>query len=102
MRAQQGLRVGHGTSYGASVYTVIGPEEQFTETSCLGTYTVMTPAVQNYNWLRAVNDGKVYISLHVAFGYYHCGHNIFFKWNGNIEETCPLDDGGYLEYKNTP
>ena len=53
--------------------------------------------------LRAVNDGEVFISSSVAFGHYSCGHNIFYKWNGvSIPQTCPLDDGGYLDHQDIP
>ena len=61
------------------------------------------PRVDKLAFLRPVNDEEVYISQFVAFGFYSCGHNIFYKWNGwRIRRTCPFDDGGYLEFEDLP
>ena len=61
------------------------------------------PKVADLVYLRPVNDGEVYISQFVAFGSYTCGHNIFYKWTGcPIPQTCPFDDGGYLDHEDLP
>ena len=59
-----------------------------------------TPTVENYDWLRPVYNGEVYISNQVAFASYHgCGHNMFFKHYRNFRppEQCPFGDASYLD-----
>jgi hypothetical protein len=85
------------------VLTVIRQDEEF-HWYFLGFIYVKdeNPKVEDYTWVRPVNNREVYISRTVSFAHYNgCGHNVFFRYYTGFQapSRCPIHVacGSYLD-----
>lgn len=90
MWAEDGLQE---ESSGGGTYIIIGPGQRLVSST--------SPSATGGS-LRPVNGGEERISNKVAYGYYSCGDNFFFRYypGFNAPGRCPREDGGFLEHED--